>query len=887
MRKIYILIFILSVGITACGDGDKMTSQKSLATSSTSSAKKLNLDSIAAVTPQKVSPDTAVKVAFQNYQASAPIINQLVHTKLEVSFDWKKKYLYGKATITLKPYFYSVDTLVLDAKGLELHEVSMVNGKEKMPLKYTYVDKQIHINLGRQYKKGEEYIVFIDYTSKPEELKDEQGGSAAITSHKGLFFINANDSDKTKPREVWTQGETEDNSCWFPTIDKPDQRMTEEIYMTIENDFKTLSNGALVSSVVNKDGTRTDHWSMNLNIPPYLVMMAAGPFAVVHDSWHGKDVDYFVDKKYEPYAKDIFGNTPEMIDFFSRVLKFPYPWNKYDQVVAHDYVSGAMENTTATLLGEFLQHTRRELIDNKFDNAEDDISHELFHHWFGDLVTCESWSNLTVNESFANYSEYLWRQYKYGADEADELLQKNAGEYINNTPNQHNLVDFYYKDREDMFDLISYNKGGCILHMLRSVIGDSAFFDALHLYLETNKFSPAEATQLRLAFEKTTGQDLNWFFNEWYYNKGYPQFDIKHSYDASKQQVTVEVNQMQDLTENALYEMPVYIDVYYNGTRDSHRVTISKNKDKFVFNCSVKPDWVDFDSQKMLLCVKNEDVHTDERIFEYNHATKYLARYEALRSLSTKLSKTGVRQVMISALHDRYWYLRRYAINKLSDDTLPDFKNELKNMAVGDSSSLVRATAIGVLAKNFSSDGSLMSIFHKALNDSSYTVESDGLSAIAKANKAEAMKDAGQMEKSDETDLLLGIADLYSHYGSDSNSEFFVSLAGKVTGFEPQIYYVAIYGQFLKLCNNDENINKGIDILGGIYQHSTNKIAKFYARSSLQQIVAWYEDRDGTVNEKITEMQKNSPNDPSISQLQDKLKNYKAQEKKVNDIIGQ
>jgi len=354
-----------------------------------------------------------------------------------------------------------------------------------------------------------------------------------------------------------------------------------------------------------------------------------------------------------------------------------------------------------------------------------------------------------------------------------------------------------------------------------------------------------------------------------------------------KQQVTIEVSQMQDLTENALFQMPVYIDVYYNGKKESHKVILSKNRDKFIFGVSAKPDWVDFDSQKMLLCVKNEDIHTDERIFEYNHATKYLARYEALRSLSTKLSKPGVRDVLMKALHDRYWYLRRYAINKLSDDTLQDFKIELKNMAVSDSSSLVRATAIGILAKNFSKDASLMNIYRGALNDSSYTVETDGLSAIAKIDKAEAMKDAKQMESSDETDLLLGIADLYSHYGSDSNSDFFVQLAGHVTGFEPQIYYVAIYGQYLKLCKNDENISKGIGILANIYIHGSNRLAKFYARSSLQQIVAWYQDREGTINEKITDLQKNNPNDPSINTLQDKLKNYKEQEKKVSDIIGQ
>jgi len=882
MKKRGLLILLVAILQMACGGGNKVAKTKpgNIAT------KALNLDSIAAATPQKVGPDTSVKSAFPNYQAAAPIINELVHTKLEVSFDWKKKYLYGKATITLKPHYYPIDTLVLDAKGMDLHEVSMVNGKEKTPLKYSYQGKQIHINLGRVYKRNEEYTVFIDYTSKPDELKDEQGGSAAITSHKGLFFINANDSDKTKPREVWTQGETQDNSCWFPTIDVPDQRMTEEIYMTVEKDFKSLSNGALLSSVENKDGTRTDHWSMTLNIPPYLVMMAAGPFAVIHDSWHGKDVDYFVDKQYAPYAKDIFGNTPEMIEFFSKVLKFPYPWNKYDQVVAHDYVSGAMENTTATLLGEFLQHTRRELIDEKFDNGEDDISHELFHHWFGDLVTCESWSNLTLNESFANYSEYLWRQYKYGNDMADQWLQKNGGEYLNYSYTQRNLVDFNYKDREDMFDLISYNKGGCILNMLRSVVGDSAFFDALHLYLETNKYSPAEVPQLRLAFEKITGQDMNWFFNEWYYNKGVPQFEVRHSYDAATQQLTVEVNQTQDLSLNPVFQIPVMVDIYYNGTKDRHTITVSKNREKFVFSVPVKPDWVDFDAQKMLLCYKNEDVHTDERIFEYEHATKYLARYEALRSLANHISTPGVRNELVKALRDKFWYLRRYALNKLADDTLPDYKAELEKMAVSDSSSLVRASAISVLSKSFH-DNDLMNIYNRSLSDSSFAVESEGLSAIAKSNRAEAMKDAKKMENTDEPYLLLGIGDLYAHYGNDSNSAFFVQMADNMTGFESQIEYVVVYGQFLKLCTNEDNINKGIEIIANIYKNGSNEHSRNYARSSLQQIFASYQDKEENINEKIAALQKNNPNDPGIIDLQTKQAYYKAREKKLSDIIGQ
>ena len=844
---------------------------------------------------QNANSDTSVKTAFEGYRASATILTQLIHTKLEVSFDWNKQWMYGKATITLKPYYYATDSLVLDAKGYDIHEVSLVKATGKTPLKYKYDSKQLHITLDKKYTRKEKYTIFIDYIAKPNDLKDEVEGSAAITSHKGLFFINPKDSEKNKPRELWTQGETEDNSCWFPTIDKPNQRMTIEIYMTVEKGFKTLSNGALLSSVINKDGSHTDHWSLgplkpgddkDLGIPPYLVMMAAGPFSIVHDTWRGKNVDYYVDPKYAPYAKDIFGNTPQMLECFSKVLHFPYIWNKYDQVVAHDYVSGAMENTTATLHGEFLQKNRRELLDNKIENEEDIVSHELFHHWFGDLVTCESWSNIALNESFATYGEYLWRDYKYGRDAADELLQEDGTSYIGGADRsqQHNLVSFTYNDKEDLFDLISYQKGGCILHMLRDVVGDSAFFDALHLYLETNKFTPVEAHELRLAFEKVTGRDLNWFFNEWFFDKGFPVLDIKHSYDADKQEETVEIDQTQDLAENALIKMPIYIDIYSNGTSESHLVTIRKTTDKFTFHVASKPDWVDVDAHKILLCTKNEDMNTKEREFEYAHATRYLARYEAIRSIAKHIDKPGAKAALMTALNDKYWYLRKYAIQKIAEDSTPEYKAQLEKMAVSDSAAQVRIEAINALSNNFHGDD-LLAIYRKGLSDSSYGIESASLSAIAKINKDEALKDAKQFENTDEKDLLLGVAGIYASYGDDANNDFFAGLANKVSGFE-QIPYVSIYGKFLKRCK-DETVNKALPIIANIENQGDNKYAKMYAKNALQQLAAAYQDRETNLKSQIADAQKQNPNDPKIATLQSQLSAAQDEEKKINDAIGQ
>ena len=333
----------------------------------------------------------------------------LIHTALDVRFDWKKQRMAGKALLTLKPYFYPTNKLVLDAKGFDLNSVGAKINGQILPLRYTYDGLKISIDLDRIYTRDEALDIWVDYVAKPEEL--DQEGSAAIIEAKGLYFINPLGEEKDKPKQIWTQGETESSSCWFPTIDSPNENMTQEIKMTVDSRYSTLSNGLLVSSRPNGDGTRTDLWRQTKPHAPYLAMMAIGEFAIVKDKWQGIDVDYYLEPAYEPYAKAIFGETPAMLEFYSRVLDYPYTWEKYSQIVVRDYVSGAMENTTATIHGEFLQKTDRELLDG--DN-ERIIAHEVFHHWFGDLVTCESWSNLPLNESFATYGEYMWMEHRHG-----------------------------------------------------------------------------------------------------------------------------------------------------------------------------------------------------------------------------------------------------------------------------------------------------------------------------------------------------------------------------------------------------------------------------------------------------------------------------------------
>ena len=723
------------------------------------------------------SSQVSEQTAQGEYRSTAEKINDLVHTKLDAKFDYAKSYLYGKAWITLKPNFYATDSLLLDAKGMEIKQVAIVKGGKNNSLKYKYNGLLLNIDLDKTYKNNENYTVYIEYTAKPDEF--DAKGSAAIKDAKGLYFINPKGEDKNKPTQIWTQGETEGTSVYIPIIDKPNQKTTQEFYLTVPAKYVSLSNGKLVSQKNNTDGTRTDYWKMDLPHAPYLFFIGVGDYAIIKDQYKGKEVAYYVEKEYAPVARKIFGNTPEMMGFFSKTLGVEYPWVKYSQIVGRDYVSGAMENTTATLHQESAQQDARQLTEeNKWENV---IAHELFHQWFGDLVTTESWSNLTVNESFANYSEYLWNEYKYGKDAADEHNYTEMEGYINSKSENKDLVRFHYNDKEDMFDAVSYNKGGNILHMLRKYVGDSAFFKALNLYLNTNKFKSAEAHQLRLAFEEVTGKDLNWYWNQWYFGSGHPDLDIAYSYDNSKKQAQVIVQQKQDSSK--IFKLPVAVDVYNGNNRVRYNIWVENKTDTFYFPASSKPDLINFDAEKILLAVTKENKTLDEYLFQYKNARNYVDRREAINAAIEQKEQPKAIEILMLALKDPYAGLRQYAVENL-DLKIQALKTQaepaLASLAENEKARKVKAAAIAQLGEY--EQAKYATIFKTAVNDSSYTVSGNALEALFRVDPTQALAEAKRLSSTTLKEKLAEVAGSIlvannDEMGTDIIISYFKSLA--------------------------------------------------------------------------------------------------------------
>ena len=499
-----------------------------------------------------------------------------------------------------------------------------------------------------------------------------------------------------------------------------------------------------------------------------------------------------------------------MMTFFSKITGVEYPWVKYSQITGSDYVAGAMENTTATIHQESAQQDARELIDG--NNWESTIAHELFHQWFGDYVTTESWSNLTLNESFANYSETLWDEYKYGKDAGDEQNYNDMQGYLQSGSQDKDLVRFHYKDKEDMFDAVSYNKGGRILHMLRNYVGDEAFFKAINLYLTTNKFKSAEAHQLRLAFEEVTGRDLNWYFNQWYFGSGHPSVEIDYVYDDAAGKVSVIVKQTQKT--NKLFKLPLAIDIYNGANKKRYNVWSENAVDTFTFNYTQRPDLVNVDADKVLLWNKKDNKTLENFIHQYKYAGNYMDRREAIDFASKKQTDQKAVDLLKTALSDKYHNLRNFTIDKL------DFKNEtvksmaepiLLNLAKTDKKSTVRANAIGALGEYNKED--YVALFKSAINDSSYSIAGNALAALSKIEPTAAVSIAKELSaKPSKGALENAITGVIAQSGDETMFDKILTDFSKLP-LQSKFGAVNNLATYLSALKNTEKFKRGIDEL--------------------------------------------------------------------------
>lgn len=809
------------------------------------------------------------------YNATRTLPHDLLHTRLDLSFDWVRQWVHGIARLRFKPHFYPQNTLDVDAKGFEIKGVFLLDtlktGETVFDtLNYTYNDRQkIHVLLPRTYTRADTFDIQIVYTAKPNERP--LGGSAAISQDKGLYFINHDGAEPNKPRQIWTQGETEANSCWFPTIDTPNEKMTQEIYLTVENKYRTLSNGKLISSTVNQDSSRTDYWRQTLPHSPYLAMIAVGDFAYVRDSLAATsergplEVSYYVEPAYEKDARAIFGRTPAMVEFFEKKFGVPYVWEKYSQIAVRDFVTGAMENTTATVHGETVQMDGRQLVDG---NSDDVISHELSHHWFGNLATAESWANLPLNEAFATYAEYLWREHNEGTYSADMHGLDDLNQYIaESETKQEPLIRYRYTDREQMFDSHSYAKGGRVLHLLRRTIGDDAFFESLTLYLKRHRFKTAELSDLREAFEEVTGEDLNWFFDQWFLKPGHPVIKIEKEYRQGGVQLTV--IQQQDSTKTPIYRLPVKVDLWVKGQKKSYDVVVDKARQVLNFTVEQRPDLIVFDADHRIVGTVEQEKNKAELLFQFYHTDNYRDKYESITRLEDKsnLIDSTVRHMMMDAMQDKFWKIRQVAVGNFAEYDGQEFaevERIVQSKARNDERSLVRQEGINTLASY--ADNVNDPLFREALNDTSYAVVSSALDSYLLSKPGDANEIAARFENVPNGDIVTAVANYYANSTDTSRYTWFIN---KMSTMKSQDLYnfLQVFGKYLIRSGADTQ-RQAIPMLEVMARTSP----AYFVRFGAYQVLGLLQDIEG-----VKSMRKDirlSERDPKLKEMYEQFKDF-------------
>lgn len=747
-----------------------------------------------------------------DFRAHPDQIIDILHMDLDVRFNWTQHECIGKCKLKLKPYFYPTDSIVLDAGNMTFNQIQITDAQgENVQYLVQYDKKQLRLNLERKFHPDEQFMLELSYAAKPDSAP--KGKGRAIRDDKGLYFINTDHKEAFQPMQLWTQGETECNSNWFPTIDKPHEKFTSTLTISAPSNMTILSNGILEDERI-ENGQLIQKWNNRKAMPAYLIMMAIGNFQITKDQLNGMEVSYYLEPDYHPFARQIFRNTSEMIDFFSGKLGVDYPWDKYAQVVVRDYVSGAMENTSATLHGESVQKNPRELVDA---NNEGIIAHELFHQWFGDLVTCESWGHLFLNEGFATYGEHLWLEYKYGVNASQRKSYETIRRYINYTRNNPDgpIADFNFKTPDDVFNTLTYQKGSRVLHLLRSIVGDEAFFLGLKNYLNKYALQSAEIDDFRQEMENVCGKDLRPFFQQWIYRGGHPVIDVRYTWNDSTELMAVQVEQLQD-RDLGLFHFPLKFKVRQGNQVKFYQFDITRRKEIFYIKKS-SPEkgelpLVFLDPDCTFLGEIRDNKSFFSHIQTYGFASSYAEKVRSLDALSSIQNQADtIRYTLLRALNDVDEDIRLKTLNWI------DWKNEnsyqraevdLINLTQIDPSPAVRAKAVEILGSRKRPEW--LNHFKQLCNDSSYQVNGEALWAIYQIAPAEAYTLAASQAPEAKGHLSRKISEIFIASGNPQYIPHFIEKSPRIFGRQ-RAECINDLTKLLVKINLDSNYQQSLD----------------------------------------------------------------------------
>ena len=580
--------------------------------------------------------------AKPHYNPDRP--GQVNHICLDLGLDIPNQSFQGTCTITLTPVRKGIKQLTLDAVDLNIESV-IIDGVSQP---FDYDGEQINIQLLQPTKEEKSEIAIAYSVARPQ---------------RGIYFISPTEDYPDKPTQVWTQGEDEDSRFWFPCFDYPGQLATSEIRVRVPQKFMAISNGELIKTEeVGED--KIYHWYQKQVHPTYLMTLAVGDFAELKDEWNNIPAIYYVEKGREADGKRSMGKTPRMMEFLSNKYGYLYPYPKYAQVCVDDFIFGGMENTSTTLLTDRCLLDERAAIDNT--RTESLVLHELAHQWFGDLVVIKHWSHAWIKEGMASYAEVLWTEHEYGKDDAAYYLLNEARNYINEDSSRYRrpIVTNIYREAIELYDRHLYEKGACVYHMIRGILGDELFDKAIHTFVNDNAHKTVETIDLLRAIDKASGYNLAFLFDRYVFRGGHPDYKIAYSWDGDSNLAKLTVTQTQAKdnktgSDSELFDLKIPVGFgYIDNPQQTFTLRIHQQEQSFYFPLEKKPDFVSFDVNNNFL----KTVKLEYPVKELKNQLKYdpdpISRIYAATALGKKGGLEAIKALSASLTEDSFWGVR-------------------------------------------------------------------------------------------------------------------------------------------------------------------------------------------------------------------------------------
>lgn len=667
------------------------------------------------------------------YPKGRPV--DLEHLKLSIEVDlyarkvtgvarWKLTTLRDTGSVTFNAVDHAVSRVTVLRDGRALPNTGFVNTGEQITVRFP------------EQKRGVELSIELAYQVEK--------------TRTGLHWFSPSKDEPDVPYQVWSQGEPIDNRHWFPCIDHPNERQSTELVITVPKGYYASSNGALLSTKTKGEKT-TYHWLQKRSHVAYLVTLIVGQFEVIKETWRGKPVEYYVPIGWKKHAKNSFGNTKRMLDFFSEATGQEYPWDKYNQLVVEQFSFGGMENTSATTLIDSTLHDDRAHLDFSSDGL---VAHELAHQWFGDLITCKDWAHIWLNEGFATYFEALWHEHDLGRDNFEyNMFNKSRGAIGGGR--ERPIIDRRYAHPINMFDGRAYPKGAWTLHQLRRLIGDEAFFRGIRTYVQRRKETTVETADLRRAFEDVTGFPLERFFYDRTERAGVPQFRVRFQWHADQGLLEVNADQTQ---KGEAFHCALAIAARLPGEKTpfSKRFELTRKKERILLPFDSRPEMVRFDPGNTVLKEAKVTKAQDWWVKQLTDDPDLIGRFTAAQELGRRRRPALTARVIAAFKADKFWGVRleiARVLGGIGDDAARDAL--IEGLKSQEDPRVRRACAeeLGGFGEDEAIAAALAAVITRG--DRSYYVESAATASYAEAAGAEARELLiGQLKKSSHRDTI-------------------------------------------------------------------------------------------------------------------------------------